>query len=79
MPELISRHQADAVLARMGYDIIAEEDGLVAYLDRTYPGDPVHPLLLDFANNLTTWDDCATQLENDGANVAVFIAELEAL
>lgn len=79
MPEPVSRSQTDLALARMGYDIIAEEDGLVAYLDRTYPGEPAHPLLLDFSNTLVPWEHLVAQLEYDGANIAVFLAELDAM
>ena len=77
MSEAITRAQADFVLERMGYEIFADDLGMVAYIDRRYPGDPVHYLQPDFSNGPIPWDDFVRHLESDGANVAVFLAELE--
>ena len=77
MPEAVFRLQADFVLDRMGYSLVRETGGLVAYLDRNYPGDPLHYLQLTFSGNRMLWEDLKTALEHDGANINVFLAELE--
>ena len=79
MPEVISRIQADLVLDRMGYSVVREDGDLVAYLDRSYPGDPAHYLLLNFSGNQILWPDLSRALAYDGANISVFLAELESL
>ena len=79
MPEAVSRMQADFVLGRMGYSLVRADGGLVAYLDRSYPGDPAHYLLLNFSGDRMLWADFRRALERDGANISVFLAELESL
>ena len=79
MPESVSRMQIAVVLGRMGYALVGETDDLVAYLDRNYPGDPAHYLLLDFSGDRMRWEDLKAALERDGANISVFLAELESL
>ena len=79
MSESVSRMQADFVLGRMGYGLVRAEGGFVAYLDRNYPGDPAHYLLLNFIGDQMLWDDLSRALEYDGANISVFLAELESL
>ena len=79
MPESISRTQADFALGRMGYSLVRDDGVLTAYLDRNYPGEPAHYLLLNFRNDRILWDDLKRLLEYDGANIAVFLAELESL
>lgn len=79
MPEAVSRMQADFVLGRMGYSLVRADGGLVAYLDRSYPGDPAHYLLLNFSGGHMLWTDLRRALERDGANISVFLAELESL
>ena len=79
MPEAISRNQIDAVRGRMGYSLAREDNGLAAYLDRNYPGDPAHYLLLDFSGDRISEGDLVRALERDGANINVFFAELESL
>ena len=79
MPESISKAQADFALGRMGYSLIREDGTRSAYLDRDYPGDPPHYLQLTFSGNRILWDDLKRGLEYDGANIAVFLAELESL
>lgn len=71
--------QADFVLGRMGYSLVRVDGGLVAYLDRNYPGDPAHYLLLNFRGDHMLWADLRRALEHDGANTSVFLAELESL
>ena len=51
----------------------------MAYLDRSYPGDPAHYLLLNFSGGHMLWADLRRALEHDGANISVFLAELESL
>lgn len=79
MPEAVFRLQADFVLDRMGYSLVRETGTLVAYLDRKYPGDPAHYLLLNFSGNQILWPDLSRALEYDGANISVFLAELESI
>ena len=77
--ESVSRMQVEVVLGRMGYALVGEADDLVAYLDRNYPGDPAHYLLLDFSGDRMRWEDLKAGLERDGANINVFLSELESL
>ena len=79
MSESVSRMQVDAALGRMGYALIGETDDLVVYLDRNYPGDPARCLLLNFSGDRMRWEDIMRELEYDGANINVFLAELESL
>ena len=79
MPEAIFRMQVDFVLGRMGYALVRVDDGLVAYLDRNYPGDPAHYLLLNFSGDRILWEDVRRALEYDGANINVFLADLESI
>ena len=79
MSDAISREQAGAVLTRMGYDIVAEFNGRAVYLDRNYPGDPIHCLVLDFSYGPIPWEVVLETLDYDGANADVFRAELESL
>lgn len=79
MPEAVFRLQADFVLDRMGYSLVREVGSLVEYVDRNYPGDPAHYLLLNFSGNQILWPDLRRALERDGANISVFLAELESL
>lgn len=76
MPDTVSREVADLTLGRLGYEITAEEYGFVLYVDSRYPGDP---LKFDFARGPVPWEDFVKQLEHDGVNVNVFLAELESL
>ena len=77
--ESVSRMQVEVALGRMGYVRVGEVDDLVAYLDRNYPGDPAHYLLLDFSGDWMRWDDLKAGVERDGANINVFLAELESI
>ena len=77
MPEPISRAQSDFALGRMGYEVVDHEAGLVRYRDTQYPGIPEHLLHFDFRNGPIPWDDYRRQLEYEGVNVSVFLAELE--
>ena len=79
MPEAITRMQVDLALGRMGYALVRADGGFVAYLDRNYPGDPAHYLLLNFSGGRIWWDDIRRALEYDGASISVFLAELESL
>lgn len=79
MPEAISRIQADVVLERMGYALIREEGGQAAYLDRQFPGEPARYLMLNFSGDRILWADLSRALQYDGANISVFLAELESL
>ena len=61
--------QADFVLGRMGYSLVRADGGLVAYLDRNYPGDPAHYLLLSFSGDRMPWEYLRRALEHDGAKM----------
>ena len=76
MPESISRDQAHHTLLRMGYVVHAEEGGFVLYIDERYPQ---HPLKFDFGSGDIPWHDFQEQLEYEGVNVDVFIAEQESM
>ena len=75
----VSLEQVHRVLLHMGYKFMAEEDGLVRYMDTAYPGDLELPLEFDFSRGPIPWRDVQRQLEYEGANPDVFFAELESL
>ena len=75
----VSREQVHRVLLHMGYKLMAEEDGLVRYIDTVHPGDLELPLEFDFSRGPIPWRDVQRQLEYEGANPDVFFAELESL
>ena len=77
MPEPISRDQSDFALSRMGYTVIDDESDLVRYRDDQYPGEPERLLHFDFRDGPIPWEDYKAQLEYEGVNVSVFLAELE--
>ena len=76
MPEPISRNTAVATLLRLGYEILTEEGGLVAFYDRGYPE---RLLTLDFSQGDIPWDDFREMLEYDHINVATFLVELKSM
>ena len=76
MSEPIAREQADFALGCMGYEVIAESCGVVAYLDLDYLGDPLRCMLCDFSDGPIPWDDFRHHLEYEGVSIAVFLSHL---
>ena len=74
MPRPINRSEAIHTLLRLGYEIVAEEGNFVMLYDPDYPA---RQLKLDFGRGAIPWEDFQGQLEYEGVNVAVFLAELE--
>lgn len=75
----VSREQAHRVLLRMGYKLIAEEDGFVRYIDMVHPGDLELPLEFDFSRGPIPRRVVQKQLEYEGANPEVFFTEVDSL
>ena len=73
----VSREQAHHALLRMGYELIAEEGGVVMYRDTIYPGDPERHLKFDFSIGSMPRLDFQMQLEHEGVNPEVFFTEVD--
>ncbi len=74
---MITREQLHHVLTRMGYSLVAEEDGIVQYRD---PAAPVWSLQFSFRNrNSLPLDDVIRQLEYEGVNPDLFLGEYDAI
>lgn len=73
----VSRVQAHHALLRMGYELVAEEGGVVMYRDTIYPGDPEVHLKFDFSIGSISRLDLQIQLEHEGINPDVFFTEVD--
>ena len=76
MPEAVTQGETVATFLRLGFDLLVEEGGFVMFSDPAYPARPVK---LDFSRGVIPWEDFRSQLEYEGVNVAVFLAELESM
>ena len=76
MPEPIPREQAIAAFLRMGYEVTSEGGDMIVFTDRNYPA---RPMAFNFNWGGIDWDDFRRELEYEGVNVAVFLAELESM
>ena len=75
MPDPFSKEVVGTVLTRLGYVAVAEQPGQVVYQD----SDTGHYLTIAFNNDHIDWDDLSANLEYEGINLALFLAEYEAL
>ena len=78
MPD-VTQETAHFVLLSMGYELIAEEDCLVTYVDKEHPGSPERSLKFDFLRGAIPRADFQRQLDHEGVPSDVFFAELDAL
>ncbi len=76
MPEPISRERAITAFLRMGYEITAEEGDMIVFTDRNYPA---RPMAFNFSWGSIKWDDFCRELDYEGVNVDVVVAELESM
>lgn len=76
MPEAVAQGETVAAFLRLGFAILAEEGGFIMLSDPTYPARPVQ---FDFSRGAIPWEDFRSQLEYEGVNVALFLAELESM
>ena len=76
MPEPITRERATAAFLRMGYEVTSEDVDMVVFTDRNYPA---RPMAFNFGWGDIDWDDFRQELEYEGVNVALFLAERESM